>query len=70
MFNFFVFDWKYLFWGKFAPKNENYQFRLKFGGWPNPNIQNSMVLFTFFVFDLKCSFWANLVQIVNIVSLR
>ena len=70
MFNFLVFDRKYLFWGKFAPKNQNYQFRLKLGGWPNSNIQNSMVLFTFFVFDRKYSFWPNLVQIVNIVSLR
>ena len=33
-------------------------------------MQNSMILFTFFVFDRKCPFWANLVQIVNIVSLR
>ena len=70
MFNFFVFDWKYLFWGKFSPKHQNYQFKLKFGSWPNSNIQNSMMLFTFSVFDRKCPFGANLVQIVNIVSLR
>ena len=25
-----VFDWKYLFWGKFGPKTQNYQFKLKF----------------------------------------
>ena len=31
---------------------------------------NAMMLFTFFVFERKCPSWANLVQIVNIVSLR
>ena len=25
-----VFNWKYLFWGKFGPKTQNYQFKLKF----------------------------------------
>ena len=25
-----VFNWKYLFLGKFGPKNQNYQFNLKF----------------------------------------
>ena len=33
-------------------------------------MQNSVAVFTFFFFDQKCSFWANLVQNVNIVSLR
>ena len=33
-------------------------------------MQNSMMLFTVFVFDRKCPFWVNLVQIVNVVSLR
>ena len=55
--------------GKFGPKCQNYQFKLKFGSYSNSNMQNSMMLFTFFIFDQECTFWANLVQIVT-VSLR
>ena len=69
LFNFFVFGRKYFF-GQIWSKNQNYHFKLKFGGWLNSNMQNSMMLFTFFVFDRKCPFGANLVQIVNIASLR
>ena len=69
LFNFFVFGQKYFF-GQIWSKNQNYHFKLKFGGWLNSNMQNSMMLFTFFVFDRKCPFGANLVQIVNIASLR
>ena len=29
--NFSVLDWKDHFWGKFDPKNQNFQFKLKFG---------------------------------------
>ena len=36
------------FFGKFGPKIENYQFKLKFGTYTtNSNIQNSLVLLTF-----------------------
>ena len=42
--------------GKFSRKNQNYHFRLKFGGWPTSNMQNSMMLFTFSVFDWKYPF--------------
>ena len=60
-----------LFWtgNTFGPKNQNYQFKLKFGTYTNSNMQNSMVIFTFSVFDRKYSFWANLVQKVKIISL-
>ena len=45
-----VFNWKYLFLGKFGPKTQNYHFKLKFCTCTNSNIQNSMVMFTFFLF--------------------
>ena len=35
------------FFGKFAPKNQNCQFKLKFGTLSNSIIKNSMVMFTF-----------------------
>ena len=56
------------FWNKFSPKNQNYQFKLKFGTYTNSNMQNSMVMFTFSVFDRKYPFWGNWVQKVNIIS--
>ena len=46
---------------KLGPKNQNCQFKLKFGSDINSNMQNSMVIFTFFVFDWRYPFWANLV---------
>ena len=55
--------------GKFDPKGQNYQFKLKFDAFTNSNMQNSMVVFTFLVFDQKCPFWVNLVQKVRIISL-
>ena len=55
----FFFRLKIPFLGKFGPKNQNYQFKLKFGIYFNSNIQNSMVMFTFCVFDGKYRFWAN-----------
>ena len=56
------------FLGKFGPKNQNYQLKLKFGTYTNSNMQNSMVMFTFSVFDRKYPYWANLVQKVKIIS--
>ena len=58
LFTFSVLD----FLGKFSLKNQNYQFKLKFGTQNNSNRQNSMVLFTFSVLDAKQPFWATLVQ--------
>ena len=67
--NFFCFSVEILFLGKFGPKNQNYQFKLKFGTYTNSNMHNSVVIFTFSVFDWKYPFWANLVQKVKTVSL-
>ena len=36
--------------GKFSPKSENCQFKLKFGTKTNSNMQNSIVVFTFSMF--------------------
>ena len=51
-----VFNRKYLFWGKFGPKTQNYQFKLKVYTQTNSNVQNSMVMLTFSVFDGKSLF--------------
>ena len=59
-----------LFLGKFGPKSQNYQFKLKCGTCTNSNMQDSIVMFTFFVSDQGCPFWENLVQNVKIVSLK
>ena len=70
MFTFTVLNPKYPpFLGKLGPKNENCQFKLKFGSEPNLNVQSSMVVFTFSVLDWKYSFWRNLAQKIKIVSL-
>ena len=53
-----VLDWKELpFLGKFGPKNQNCQFKLKIGTKTNLNIKNSMVMFTFSVSDWKYLFF-------------
>ena len=44
------------FLGKFGTKNQNCQFKLKFGTKTNSNMQNSMALFTFSVLDRKHPF--------------
>ena len=69
MFTFLVFESKYPFLGKFGPKSQNYQLKLKFGTYTNSNMQNSMVMFILSVFDWKYPFWANLVQKIKIVTL-
>ena len=57
------------FLGKFWPKNQNYEFILKFGTWTNSNMQNSMAMFNFSAFYWNYPFWANLVQPIKIVRL-
>ena len=57
--------WCSLFWfwpflGKFGPKYQNFQFKLKFATKNNLNIQNSLVMFNFF-FEWKYLFLATLV---------
>ena len=66
---FSIFDRKYLFWGKFGPKNQNCQFELKFGSKANSNMRNSMAVLAFSGFNQKYLFWANLVQEIDIFSL-
>ena len=46
-----------LFLGRCGPKNQNCQFRLKFGTKTNSNIQNSMLMISFSVLDQKYTFW-------------
>ena len=58
MLNFALFDWTNL--DKFHPKNQNFQFRVKFGTKNNSNMYNSMVVFTFSVFDQNFPFRASL----------
>ena len=53
--------------GKSGQKNQNCQFKLKFGTKTNLNKQNSMMMFNFSVFDHKYLSWANLVQKFKIV---
>ena len=55
--------------GKFGPKNQNCQFKVKLDTWTNSNMQNSMVIFSSFFFDRKYPFWANSVQNVKIIAL-
>ena len=57
-----------LFVQVWSKKNQNCQFKLKFGTYNNSNMQNP-VAFLFSVLDGKHPFWANLVQKIKIVSL-
>ena len=50
---FFSFQPEIPFLGKFGQKNQNCQFKLKFGTETNSNVQNSMVVFILFVLDWK-----------------
>ena len=51
MITFFSFSQEMHFLGKLGPKNQNCQFKLKFGTKTNSNMQNSIAMFTFSVFD-------------------
>ena len=66
---FFCFWPEILFWGKFGPKSQNYQLKLKFGTYTNSNMQNSIMLFPFLLFEWKYPFWGNMVQKNKIVTL-
>ena len=56
----FCFRLEISFLSKFGPKNQNCQFKLKFGTQNNSNMQNSMVVFTFSALDQKYSFCVKL----------
>ena len=64
--HFFCFRLETSFLGKFGPKNQTCQFKLKFDTLTISNMQNSMVLFTFSVLDRKHTFKANLVQKIKL----
>ena len=49
-----------LFVGKFGPKNQNYQFKLKFGTEINSNMIVAMVMLIFSVFDSKYPFFGKI----------
>ena len=53
--------------GKFSPKSQICQFKLKFGISTNSNMQNLIKMFIFSVFDWKYPFGANLVLKFKIV---
>ena len=55
--------------GKFGQKNQNCQFKLKFGTETNSNMQNSMAPLIVSVLDWKHPFWANLVKKIKIICL-
>ena len=69
IYTFSVLDLKCPFYGKFGPKSQNYQFKLKFSTQANLNKQNSMIMFTFAVLNQKYPFLANLVQKTTIATL-
>ena len=66
---FFCFRLKLRFLGKFVPKNQTCQFKLKFGSQTYSNMQHSIVVFTFSFLNQKYPFCGNLVQNLKIVSL-
>ena len=67
MFIFSVLDQKNLFCANLVKKNQNCQFKLKFGTKTNLNKRNSMMMFTFSVSDHKYRSWANFVQKFKII---
>ena len=52
----FFLQLEFSFLGKFGPKNQNCQFKLKFGTLTNSNMQNSMVVFYYFCFRPETTF--------------
>ena len=63
-----VSDFKYPFFGKLGPKNENCQFQLRFGASSIWNIKNSMVILLLLLFlDGSILFMADLFQKYKIV---
>ena len=55
------------FGANLVQKNQNCQFKLKFGTKTTSIMHNSMMMFTFSVFDWKYSFWAYLLPKFKIV---
>ena len=55
--------------GKFGPKNQTCQFKVKFGIQTISHMQSLMVMFTFPVLDWKYPFRVNLVRKIKMVHL-
>ena len=70
LFIFTALDEKNSFLGKFSPKNQNCQCKLKFGTYTNSNMQNSMVVFISSVLDRNHTFWVKLVRISKFANLK
>ena len=51
---FFCFQPEIPFLDKLGPKNQNCQFKLKFGTYTNSNMKDSMVALIFSIFDFFC----------------
>ena len=60
--HFFCFRLETSFLGKFGPKNQNCQFKMKFSIQTKSNMQNSMVVLIFSFLNGKHSFWVNLLK--------
>ena len=67
VFTFSALDQKNSFWLNQVKKNQNFQFKLKFGTRANLNQRNSMMMLNFPVFDHTYLSWANLVLKFKIV---
>ena len=65
----FILDLRYPFWASLVQKNQNCQFKLKFGSQTDMNSQDSKDNVGFSSSDRKCLFWANLVPKIKIISL-
>ena len=68
--HFFCFRLETSFLGKFGPKNQNCQFKLKFSIQTKSNMQNSMVVLIFSFLNGKHSFWVNLLNEARLLPLR
>ena len=68
MSTFFVFDWKYLFYGKRCSKVQKCLFKVEFGTYTDSNIHNLMLIFIFSILNQKYPFLGNFGPKTNIVS--
>ena len=68
-FTFFLFWLKIPFFDKLGPKDQNCQFKLKFGTKNNLHMQNSVMVFTFSVFETGNVIFGETWSKIKIVSL-
>ena len=55
--------------GKFGPKTQYCEFKLKFGTKTNSNMQKLMVMSLFSAFEWKYSNWINLIKNIKVFGL-